>query len=93
MKKGNRDRFAKKFRRHIPMIVPLWIIPVACGGIGLWHSFSWWLLGLVSAFVIESCFILPIVSRKHGCVECPQKDQCPWMARGSQQSHGEATPK
>lgn len=82
VKKGDRDRFAEKFRRHIPVIVPLWIIPVACGGIGLWRSFSWWLVGLVSAFVVESCVVLPIVSRKHGCVECPQKDQCPWMAKG-----------
>ena len=96
VKKGDRDCFAEKFRRHMPVIIPLWIIPVACGGIGLWRSFSCWLVGLVSAFVIESCVILPLISRKHGCVECPQKDECPWMAKGAQggqQSHGEAIPK
>ena len=81
IKKGDRDRFAEKFKRHIPVIVPLWIIPAVCAGIGMWRSFSWLLVGLISAFVIDSWIILPIVSRKHGCIECPQKDQCPWMAK------------
>ena len=84
VKKGDRECFTEKFKRHIPVIVPLWIIPVVCGGIGLWLSFSWSLVVLVLAFVVESCVLLPIVSRRHGCVECPQKDQCPWMARGTQ---------
>jgi hypothetical protein len=79
VKKGDRDCFSDKFRRHIPIIVPLWIIPVIWGGIVLWRSFSGWLLGLVIAFIFEAWVILPIVSRQHGCVECPQKDQCPWM--------------
>ena len=86
VKKGDRDDFAQKFRRHIPVIVPLWIIPIVCGGIGLWRSFSWWLVGLVLAFVVESCIVLPTVSKKHGCVECPQRDQCPWMGKGAQQA-------
>ena len=79
--KGDRESFAQKFKRHIPVIVPLWIIPVACGGVELYSSFSWLLLSFVLAFIIESWIILPIVSRKHGCVECPQKDQCPWMGK------------
>lgn len=89
-KKGDRDCFAAKFRRHIPVIVPLWMIPVACGGMTLWYSFSWPLVGLVSAFVVESCIILPVVSRGHGCVDCPQKDDCPWMARGARGTQQEA---
>jgi hypothetical protein len=64
------------------VIVPLWLIPVVCGGIALWISFSWRLASLISVFIIESWIILPIVSVKHGCVDCPQKDSCPWMARG-----------
>jgi len=96
IKKGDQDCFAQKFKRHIPVIIPLWIIPAAYGGVVLCKSFSWLLLGLVLAFIIESWIILPIVSRKHGCVECPQKDQCPWMgkeAQGAQQAHGETIPK
>ena len=83
--KGDRTCFPEKFRRHIPVIVPLWLIPVACGGLTVWHSFSWWLVGLISAFVIESWIILPVVSRNHACVGCPQEDSCPWMGKGIHQ--------
>lgn len=81
VKKGDRECFSEKFKRHIPVIVPLWLIPPACGAIALWHSFSWWLVGLVSAFIVEAWVILPLVSKKHGCVDCPQKDDCPWMGK------------
>jgi hypothetical protein len=30
-------------------------------------------------FAVDAFIILPVLSRKHGCVECPQKDDCPWM--------------
>ncbi len=81
VKKGEKDCFAQKFKRHIPVIIPLWIIPVIYGGIKLYTSFSWVLLGLLLAFIIESWIILPLVSKKHACVDCPQKDQCPWMGK------------
>jgi len=80
--KGSQECFAARFKRHIPVIVPLWLIPVACGAVALSHSFSpgqAWLLG---AFVVNSFVILPLVSRRHACSECPQKDDCPWMAKG-----------
>jgi hypothetical protein len=81
VKKGDKNCFAQKFKRHIPVIVPLWIIPVACGGVELYKSFSWLLLWLILVFILESWIILPIVSKTHACSECPQKDQCPWMGK------------
>jgi hypothetical protein len=78
-RRGDGNRFAAKFRRHIPVIVPLWLIPVACGGIALWRSFSWPVVVLLAVFVVVSCVILPLVSKRHACTECPQKDECPWM--------------
>ncbi len=83
VKKSGGNRFPEKFKRHIPVIVPLWLIPIVCGGIALWDSFSWMLAVLVLVFIIESWIILPLVSVKHGCVDCPQKDNCPWMSRGT----------
>jgi len=79
VKKGDHNCFAVKFKRHIPVIVPLWFIPVICGGVSLWKSYSWPLIVIVMVFIVESFVILPLVSKKHGCVECPQKDECPWM--------------
>ena len=82
VKKSGENCFPEKFRRHIPVIIPLWLIPIVCGGVALWSSFSWMLAVLVSVFIIESWIILPIVSTNHCCVDCPQKDSCPWMVRG-----------
>jgi len=79
VRKGSRNCFSEKFRRHIPVIVPLWLIPVVCGGMALRNSFSWWLAGLLFAFVIHSFVVLPLFSKRHGCADCPQKDDCPWM--------------
>ena len=71
--------FTEKYRRHIPVIVPLWIAPVIAGGISLILSFSLWMLALVIFFAVNSFIVLPLLSRKYGCAHCPQKDKCPWM--------------
>ncbi|MCX7011859.1 MAG: hypothetical protein NTW86_04710 [Candidatus Sumerlaeota bacterium] len=83
-RKGAHNCFAEKFKRHIPAIVPLWLIPVACGGAALWGSFSWGLAAAVLAFSVNSYVVLPLVSRTHSCSDCPQKDDCPWMGRKAQ---------
>jgi hypothetical protein len=77
------DRFAEKFRRHIPVIVPLWFLPLVVAVPMVMRSFSWAVLVLLVAFVVESFIVLPIVSTQHGCKDCPQKADCPWMRRKS----------
>ncbi len=82
VRRGDPARFPEKFKRHIPVIVPLWFIPLVAGAWVLaQHHFSWWLLALVTAFSINSFLVLPLVSAKRGCADCPQKDSCPWMKR------------
>lgn len=81
-KPGN--RFNEKFKKHIPVIVPLWFIPVLAGVPLVIRTFSWPLLVLLVVFAIDAFVILPLFSRKHGCKECPQKDTCPWMGRKSE---------
>ena len=71
--------FSTQFKRHIPVIVPLWLIPPGLGGYSLYLEFSWLIVGLMVAFVVDAYLILPLVSTKHGCVECPQRETCPWM--------------
>jgi hypothetical protein len=73
------ERFAEQFRKHIPVIVPLWFAPLVAGGIPLLRDFSWLLLGLLLLFTVNSFVILPVVSKKYGCARCPQKAGCPWM--------------
>jgi hypothetical protein len=71
--------FDEKFKKHIPVIVPLWFIPIIGGSVPLIRSFSLPLLILLIIFAINAFVILPLVSTKHGCKECPQKSTCPWM--------------
>jgi len=78
-RKGDRECFAPKFKRHIPAIVPLWIIPLAAGVIALVQSFNGWLLGLVGVFAVNSYVLLPLLAQRHSCGDCPQREGCPWM--------------
>lgn len=71
--------FDEKFKKHIPIIVPLWFIPIVAGVVPLIRNFSLPLLVLLIVFAINAFIILPLVSTKHGCRECPQKETCPWM--------------
>jgi hypothetical protein len=75
------DCFNEKFKKHIPVIVPLWFIPLLAGVPFLIRSFSWPLLILLVVFALDAFLLLPLFSVRHGCTECPQKDTCPWMGR------------
>lgn len=78
-RKGDRECFAQKFKRHIPVIAPLWLVPLLAGGVALVQSFSLPLLALVGAFVINSYILLPLLAKRHSCGDCPQREGCPWM--------------
>jgi hypothetical protein len=73
------DRFSEKFKRHIPVIVPLWFLPLLPAVLALIQGFTWGLVILVAAFVLDAFVILPRFSTQHGCHECPQRQTCPWM--------------
>jgi hypothetical protein len=78
-KKGERECFSQKFKRHIPVIVPLWLIPPVAGAVALAGSLRWGLLALVGVFVVNSYIVLPLLAKRHSCGDCPQRDTCPWM--------------
>jgi len=77
---GDRQCFAERFRRHIPVLVPLWLVPLAAGLIALSRSFTWGLLAWTAAFVLDAFVLLPLLAQRHSCGECPQRATCPWMA-------------
>ena len=74
--------FPRQFRRHIPVIVPVWFVPLIVVGGRLITDFSWGLLALLAVFCIEAFVVLPLTSKRHGCARCPQRGNCPWI-RGS----------
>jgi len=73
------DCFDKKFKKHIPVIVPLWFIPILVGVTAEVLAFSISLLILLIVFAVDAFVLLPLLSTKHSCKECPQRDSCPWM--------------
>lgn len=77
--RGGRECFTAKFKRHIPVIVPLWFIPPIAGAVALWHAPAWDLAALLALFALDAFLILPLTARRHSCGDCPQRDDCPWM--------------
>lgn len=73
------NQFARQFRRHIPVIVPLWLIPVVAGIAFYLQAHSGVMLTLLAVFVVDAFVVLPLISRLYGCGHCPQKTDCPWM--------------
>jgi len=73
--------FTEKFKKHIPVIVPLWFIPLLAGAALAIRNFSWVLLVFLVMFVLDAFVVLPFFSTKHSCKDCPQRDVCPWMKR------------
>jgi hypothetical protein len=73
------DRFNEKFKKHIPVIVPLWFLPLLAAAPALIHGSKWSLVIFVMVFVIDAFVILPRFSSQHGCRDCPQRQICPWM--------------
>ena len=82
--KSDSRRFREKFKRHIPVIVPLWFIPILAGVPLVVRSFSWLLLVLLIVFALVAFVVLPLFSTKYGCADCPERNSCPWMGRKSQ---------
>jgi len=75
----SQDCFDEKFKKHIPVIVPLWFIPVLVGVTAEFRTESIGLLALLIVFAVDAFVLLPLFSTKHSCKECPQRDSCPWM--------------
>lgn len=73
------DRFNEKFKKHIPVIVPLWFLPLVAAAAALVRDFAWLLAALAAAFALDAFVVLPLFSARHGCRDCPQRQSCPWM--------------
>ena len=75
---GDTSRFGAEFKRHIGVIVPLWLIPPIVAGVTLARGFSWPLAVVLGVFVLNSYVLLPLRSKLRGCKHCGQRAQCPW---------------
>ena len=76
--------FARQFKRHIPVIVPMWFAPLVAGGVALAGEWSWGLAGVLAGFAAAGLVGVPMVSARHGCARCPQRGSCPWGKKKAQ---------
>jgi len=91
--KGRHDCSLRSFKRHIPVIVPLWLLPV---GFGVWAAspaFSWSLVGLVGLFVVTRTWCCRSCRNRHSCTDFPQASDCPWMGPGGTGSRLRLVPR
>lgn len=79
-KKKDSKEFNEKFKRHLGVVFPSWIIPVVAGLYSLYYEFSLLLLLLLFAFIVIGFIILPVITKRYGCEDCNLKDSCPRMA-------------
>jgi hypothetical protein len=82
MQKKDQGRFAKEFKKNIPVIIPIYAIPMVAGLAFFGLSFSYLVLLCAIAFAVNSYAIAPLVSRRVACSKCTVKDECPWMGKG-----------
>ncbi len=80
-RRGDPALFTRKFKRNIPVLFPLWLVPPGLAGWGLSRGFSWDLTGILAGFCVVAFVVLPLYAR-HGCERCPQRGECPWMKAG-----------
>jgi len=73
--------FARQFRKHIGVIVPIWFLPAGLGAYRLWRGFDWTAAILLALFVVNSFVVLPWLSSRKNCAECPQRGDCPWRGK------------
>ena len=57
---------------------PHWAV---AGGVQLVTNFGWVMAILLVVFTVNSFVILPLLSARHSCATCPQREDCPWMMR------------
>jgi hypothetical protein len=88
MKKKDEGKFREEFKRNIPVIILIYIIPVICGVAFLFLSFSVVVLIFVALFALNTFVLSPRISMKYACSRCSIRKDCPWMGEGSLFSKG-----
>lgn len=79
-KRPKKIDFKKAFKRNIVVVAFQWFIPLFVGLYCIYLSFDFYLLLTIIIFIIVAFIWLPLVSRKKGCKDCPQKGDCAWSA-------------
>jgi hypothetical protein len=72
--------FYTQFKRYVPVVYPIWFIPVPAAFYVLMTRFSWLHLGFVIIFCISGFVILPLLSQNQ-CRKCTNGLYCPRLVK------------
>lgn len=83
MQKKDQRKFASEFKKNIPVIIPIYAIPMVAGIVFFGLSLSYLVLLCAIAFAVNSYAVAPLVSKRVACSKCSVRDECPWMGKGA----------
>jgi hypothetical protein len=87
MQKKDQHKFASEFKKNIPVIIPIYAIPMLAGIAFFGLSLSYLVLLCAIVFAVNSYALAPLVSKKFACSKCSVKDECPWMGNSAAKKH------
>lgn len=77
-KEGGPSQFPRVFKIYVPIFALLWVLPLLGGIILLMKNPTLHYFLLLLSFSIIGFVLVPVLSRVHGCRDCPLKGKCPW---------------
>lgn len=80
-KRPKKMEFKRAFKRNIWVVSLQWFIPLIAGIYCLFTSFDLYLFLTFIIFIIVAFLWLPLFSRKRGCANCPQRNECAWSKK------------
>lgn len=69
--------FARRFKRHVVWLYPVWFVPPLAAIYLFLTAFSWGTVILLALFSLVSFVLLPYISRAHSCKTCANVAHCP----------------
>jgi len=79
-KPGKGKSFYRQFKRYVPVVYPIWFLPVPAAIYVLITQFSRLFFGYVIIFSIFGFIILPLMS-KNQCTRCKNGPNCPRVVK------------
>ena len=73
--------FRRAFKRNIVSVTFQWFIPLFAGLYCLYLSYTPLLMSTYILFILVAFLWLPLNSRRKGCKNCPQRNECGWAPR------------
>ena len=73
----DKKRFREIFKKRVFIQYPNWFIPPLFGAYLLWKDLNWYVVIMLTVFLIAAFLVIPLVSRRIVCRKCGNRKNCP----------------